>query len=206
MPASAKPDQIKRVVELVLENWDEIGVVEGDGVLHLPATLKKRAKNGGIVEEQIYLRNITNAQRMKARTRSRQWANELGLDLDRDRDLVDDLENYEILAYAVRDGEWVMHYQDGAALFKAYEAPSLQHLWATYDAWVRMQHPGFGTWDGAAIWQVIAKVRAQQSIAPLAVMPGFEQASCVLFMAREAALSPNAPWSRPSPATSTLAL
>lgn len=193
-----KGEQEKRVVQLVLENWDQIGVVEGDGKLHMPFALKRRAKDGGIKEERVWLRNIDNLQRMKARVRSREWAVSLGLDLERDRDLIDDLENYEILAYAIRDEQWVQHYQRGEDLFKAYEGPSLQAAWAEYDAWVRMQHPGFGTWDGKALWQVIAKVKATGSIAPLAVMPGFEQASCVLFMAREAYNSPNAPWWRPS--------
>ncbi len=202
----AEKEQIRRVVELVLDNWEQIGVVEGDGKLHMPFALKRRGKDGGIVEERVWLRNIDNLQRMRARTRSREWAGSLGLDLDRDRDLVDDLENYEILAYAIRDDSWVQHYQRGEDLFKAYEAPSLQQAWAEYDAWVRMQHPGFGTWDGKALWQVIAKVKAQGSIAPLAVMPGFEQASCVLFMARAAYDSPNAPWSQPSSATSMPAL
>lgn len=201
--AAEKSDQIERVVRLVLDNWGEIGVTESDGVLHMPTTLKRRAKEGGLTEEKVWLRNISNAQRMRSRTRSREWATELGLDLERDRDLVSDLESYEILAYAVRDAQWVQHYQRGADLYRAYDAPSLQHLWAEYDAWVRMQHPGFGTWDGKALWQVIAKVKAQGSILPLAVMPGYEQASCVLFMAKEAALSPNAPWSRRSSATST---
>lgn len=203
MTDKPKTAQVQQVVRLVLDNWNAIGVVEGDGVLHMPTTLKRREKDGGLREEKVFVRHISNAQRVKARVRSREWALSLGLDLERDRDLIDDLENYEILAFAIRDAQWVQHFQRGEDLYKAYDAPSLQHLWAEYDAWVRMQHPGFGTWDGAAMWEVVAKVKATGSIAPLAVMPGFEQASCALFMAMEAYHSPNAPWCKPSSATST---
>lgn len=201
---SEKRERVEQVVRLVLDNWDAIGVIEsGDGTLHMPFALKRRAKDGGISEERVWLRNITNLQRMKARVRAREWALSIGLDVERDRDLVDDLENYEILAYAIRDDSWVQHFQRGEDLFKAYDGPSLQAAWSEYDAWVRMQHPGYGSWDGKAMWEVVARVKAQGSIAPLAVMPGFEQASCVLFMARAAYDSPRAPWSQPSSEIST---
>lgn len=186
-------DEINQVVQLTLENWDLIGVVEGDGFLHLPSSIKKRSAKGGIEEEQVWLRTVTHEQRYKARVRSREWALELKLDLKEDADLIDQLENFEILAYAIRDKDFVQHYPDGRKLFKAYQPGSLEELWHRYDAWNRMQHPSFGTWDAEQIWQVIARVRAGSDISPLAVMPGREQANCVLFMAREAALSPNAP-------------
>ncbi len=196
---------VDNVVRLMLENWDLIGVVEGDGgILHLPATIKRRDKTGGVSETKVLLRNISNPQRVQSRVRSRAWAKELDLDLDRDRDLVDQLENYEILAYAIRDEDGFMqHVPNGSALWKQYDMQSLGEIWGAYDAWVRMLHPSFGTWDGEKIWKVIARVRAGSTLAPLAGMPGIEQASCLLFMAREAALSPNAPSWLASSATST---
>lgn len=192
-PRERKAD-IDRVVQLVLDNWDEIGVQESpDHILHLPATIKRRDVKGGVVEERVLLRNVSNPQRFKARTASRAWAKELDLDLERDRDLVDQLENYSILAYAIRDAQFIQHVPDARELWKTYDMQSLGELWGAYDAWVRMLHPSFGTWDAEKLWKVIAKVRAGSTLAPLAYMPGIEQASCVLFMAREAALSPNAP-------------
>ena len=192
-------DEINRVVQLTLENWDAIGVVEGDGVLHLPCTLKRRDVKGGIVEEQIWLRPLTNAQRYRARVRAREWATELKLDPKLDADLCDQLENFEILSYAIRGPELVQHFPSGVEIFKAYGPGSLDEVWGRYDAWCRMLHPSFGSWDAEQLWQVIARVRAHSDISPLAVMPGREQASCLLFMAREAALSPNAPsWLRSS--------
>jgi hypothetical protein len=193
-------DELNRVVQLTLENWDLIGVVEGDGIQHLPCPIKRRNSKGGLDDvETVWLRNITNEQRYKARVRSREWAAELKLDLARDADLVDQLENFEILAYAIRDSEWIQHYPRGVDIFKAYGPGELDQIWSRYDAWCRMLHPSFGSWDAEQLWTLIAKVRAHSDISPLAVMPGREQANCLLFMAREACCSPNAPsWLRSS--------
>jgi hypothetical protein len=191
---------VEQVVQLTLDNWEEIGVQESpDGILHLPATIKRRNAKGNVIEETVFLRNVSNPQRFKARTAARAWAAELQLDLDRDKDLVDQLENYSILAFAIRDGQFIQHMPDAKLLFKTYDMQSLNELWGVYDAWLRMLHPSFGTWDGEKLWKVIAKVSAGSTLAPLAVLPGIEQASCVLFMARECVHSPNAPsWLRSS--------
>lgn len=200
-------DDVERVVRLVLDNWQQIGVEEHDGVLHLPASIKRRNKQGGIDEVQVRLRNVSNPQRFKARTQARDWSKLLGLDLDRDADLVDQCENYCLLAYAIRDVEsFVQHVPDGQTLFKLYDPQALSELWGRYDAWVRMLHPSFGEWDGEKLWQVIARIRGAADITPLAVMPGIEQASCILLMARAACTSTIAPsWLRSS-GTSTPAL
>lgn len=196
----AQPTAVETVTRLILDNWESIGVEEHDGVLHMPAMIKRRDKTGGIAGDRVMLRNVTNPQRFRCRTESRSWALELGLDLDRDRDLVDQLENYCLLAFAVREpDQFTQHVPDGRTLFKLYAPASLDELWGIYDAWVRMLHPSFGTWDAEKMWQVIAKVRAGADLTPLAVMPGIEQASCMLLMASEACNSPNAPsWLRSS--------
>ena len=198
-------DKIEHVTRLVLENWDAIGVEELDGALHLPASIKRRDKSGAIAEVKVLMRNVTNHHRFKARTHSREWAKNLHLDLDRDADLVEHLENYSILAFAIRDvpegddRSSVQHVPDGETLFKLYDQQSLSELWGRYDAWIRMLHPSFGEWDAEQMWQVIARIRGGADVTPLAVMPGIAQASCILLMAREACCSPNAPsWLRSS--------
>lgn len=185
--------EVQRVVQLTIDNWEEIGITEKDGQLYLPATIRRRDVSGKLREEPVFLRMVSNQHRIKARTQSRAWALESGLDLDRDRDLIGDLENYCLLAFAICDKDKVQHFLDAKQLWQAYDTQALGDLWGAYDAWVRMLHPSFGTWDAEALWRVIAKVRAGRTIAPLAAMPGIEQASCLLFMALEACNSPNAP-------------
>lgn len=193
--AKAGEAQIEHVVKLVLENWDQIGVEERDGVLFLPATILRRDATGGVATvANVRLRVATNGERVRARVEAREFAKAQGLDLDRDVDLVDMFEQYAILARAIRDEDChTQHVPDAATLWKEYEPGSISELWGRYDAWVRMNHPSFGTWDAERMWQVIARIKQRSDISFLAVMPGFEQASCILLMAREACNSPNAP-------------
>lgn len=199
-------DEVDRAVRLVLENWEQIGVEECDGLLHMPAAIKRRNLQGGVTETPVRLRVINNAQRVRARTTARAWAKQQQLDLDRDSDLVEMFEEYSILSYAIRDVDChTQHVPDAETLWREYEPSSIAELWGRYDAWVRMQHPSFGNWDAEKMWHVIARIRASSDISFLAGMPGFEQASCILFMAREACDSPNAPSFARSSATSTRA-
>jgi len=197
-------DDVERAVSLVLENWDQIGVEERDGILHLPASIKRRNVTGGVDETPVRLRVVSNVVKVKARVEARAWAAKRSLDLDRDSDLVDMYENYCILAVAIRDTDChTQHVPDADTLWQDYEPSSIDELWGRYDAWVRMQHPSFGNWDGEKMWQVIARIKQRSDISFLAGMPGFEQASCILLMAREACCSPNAPSFARSSGTST---
>ena len=187
-------DDVERAVTLVLENWDQIGVEERDGILHMPASIKRRNAQGGVDETEVRLRAVSNAVKVRARVTARTWALKEKLDLDRDRDLVDMFEEYVILSVAIRDTDChTQHVPDPETLWREYEPASISELWGRYDAWVRMQHPSFGNWDGEKMWQVIARIKQRSDISFLAGMPGFEQASCILLMAREACSSPNAP-------------
>lgn len=199
--------QVDAVAAMMIEQWSSIGVEEHEGILHLPAAIKRRNRHGGVDETRVMLRGISNPQRYRSRTAAREWALTLHLDLDRDTDLVGQLENYCILGYAIRDAEppFVQHCESGEVLFKRYGHQSLSEVWGRYDGWVRMLHPSFGQWDAEQMWQVIARIKGGADITPLAVMPGIAQASCLLFMAREACCSTNAPsWLRSS-VTSTQA-
>lgn len=197
-------DDVERAVALVLENWEQIGVEERDGILHLPASIKRRNAQGGVDETPVRLRVVLNPVKVRARREAREWALKEKLDLDRDVDLVDMFENYCILSHAIRDLDChTQHVPDALTLWRDYDPASISELWGRYDAWVRMQHPSFGNWDGEKMWQVIARVKQRSDISFLAVMPGFEQASCILLMAREACCSPNAPSFARSSGTST---
>lgn len=197
-------DDVERAVALVLENWDQIGVEERDGILHMPAAIKRRTVEGGVSEVPVRLRVVTNPVKARARREAREWALKEKLDLDRDRDLVDMFEEYVILSYAIRDTDChTQHVPDALTLWRDYDPSSIAELWGRYDAWVRMQHPSFGTWDAEKMWRMIAQIKNRSDVSFLAAMPGFEQASCILLMAREACCSPNAPSFARSSETST---
>lgn len=193
-------EQVEAAVQFTIDNWDALGVQEQDGVPHLPATIKRRNAKGGTDGHPVMLRNITNLQKYQARTEARAYAQKLKLDLDRDAALVDELENFAILSYAVREPKppFDRHVPGLDHLVQLYEAQSLYELWGRFNTWVEMLDPRFGSMDPEQLWQVIARVAKERNPAPLASMPGHVQYTCIVLMAREACHSPNRPsWLQP---------
>jgi hypothetical protein len=192
-----------KAVALVLENWNALGVQAHGDILHLPAAIKRRDVKGALTEVRVMLRNVSNDQLIKARVQSRQLALGMKLDLDRDKDLVEQLENYAILAFAIRDARapFDQHVPDAEELLRRYDNQSLSELWARYNVWVDMLDPRFGAMDHEQLWRVIVRIAAEGSPSPLVAMPSIEQITCITLMAREALHSPNRPSWAPPPAT-----
>lgn len=199
-------DPTDRAVAFVLDNWDALGVTEHAGQLHMPATIKRRTAAGGIDETPVVLRNVSNVQRVRARTQSRSLALEWKLDLDRDADLVEQIENYSILCFAMRDPKtYDQHLPNVAALLDAYDTQALAELWGRYNTWIEMLDPRFGAFDAEELWRVIVRIAREKNPSPLVGMPGVAQFTCIVLMAEQALLSPMRPsWLQPS-ATSSAA-
>lgn len=192
-------DPVDKAVRFTLDNWDALGVEENAGILHLPASIKRRTKTGAVSEKKVMLRNVTNAHKFRCRNTARRYAGELELDLDRDRDYISEIENYSILAYAIREPKsFDQHVPGVAELVDLYESQSLAELWGIYNSWVEMLDPRFGEVTDEQLWLVIARVAKEKNITPLVGMPGFEQHTCIVAMASQALLSPNRPsWLQP---------
>ena len=187
-------DAVARGAAFVIDNWDALGVAEHDNVLHLPAALKRRTKTGGIAEVPVMLRNVTNAHRFKARVQSRALALSWGLDLDRDRDQVEQLENYAILAYAIRDPRtFDQHMASVDLLLTHYDTQSLAEIWGRYNVWVEMLDPRFGEMTAEQLWQVIARIAREKTPAFLVSMSSVMQFTSIVSMAELALDSPKRP-------------
>jgi hypothetical protein len=194
--ADSNPEKaVAKAAAFVVDNWETLGVEEHDGVLHLPAALKRRNKSGGIDEVPVMLRNVTNPYKFKARVQARTMATTLwSLDLDRDRDQVEQLENYCLLAYAIRDPKtFDQHVMTAELLLQRYDTQALAEIWGRYNVWVEMLDPRFGELDAEQLWQVIARIAREKTPAPLVSMPSREQFSCIVSMASAACTSPNRP-------------
>ncbi len=191
----------------VIDNWDSLGIEEQGGVLHMPATIQRRNKAGSLDEVPVMLRNVSNSHRFKARTMAREYGAALKFDLDRDAVLIEQIENYAILAYAIRDRKapFDQHVPNVDELIKLYDTQSLSTVWGVYNTWVEMLDPRFGTMDAEQLWQTIVRIAREKTPAPLAAMPGYAQYTCMVLMAQEALLSPNRPSWLQSSAISTLA-
>jgi hypothetical protein len=196
-------DPVDRAVRLTLDNWAELGIEEHEGVLHMPASIKRRNKTGGVDEVPVMLRNVTNVHKHRARVLARDLAGKMKLDLDRDRDLIEQIENYAILSYAVRDPKtYDQHVATAGELLERYDTQSLAELWGRYNLWVDMLDPRYGELEAEQLWRVIARIASEKNPSPLAGLAGFEQASCIVLMAVAASNSPTRPSWLGSPTTS----
>lgn len=183
--------ELKRLVELSVENFNELGVVGEPGDLYLPTKLKTRKADGGISTVDVLLKQPTNKQRVRARIESRAMAVKSGLDLKEDTDLVTEMENYHLLWFALRDPK-----------SKGQFAPTVQELWDKFtdatmaechvrlSTWTDMQDPRYGYLSEDKLWQCAYAIAEDGNMLPLAGMRGYEQASCISAMAAEALKSP----------------
>jgi len=190
---------VDRATRITIENWQALGVEEHAGVLHMPAAIKRRTATGAVEETRVMLRNVTNEHRFRCRNAAREHAKLMKLDLDRDRDMVGEIENYALLAYAIRDPKsFDQHVPGVAELVSRYDAQSLVELWGVYNAWLEMLDPRYGELDDEQLWQVIVRIAKEKHIGPLVALPGVEQHSCIIAMALAALRSPMAPsWLQP---------
>lgn len=182
-------------VRFVIDNWDSLGVEEQDGVLHMPAAIKRRNKTGGLDAVPVMLRNVTNAHRFRARTQARDFALSLKFDLDRDAAIVEEIENYAILAYAIREAKkpFDQHVPNVDELLRLYDTQSLVELWGVYNVWVEMLDPRFGEMSSDQLWQTIVRIAKEKTPVPLVSMPSVMQYSCIVAMAEVALNSPTRP-------------
>lgn len=185
--------------------WDELGIVEDEtGALLLPVELRKRTKDGGVKGQAAMLRPLENRQKISARKRAREWFEELALDYEKDKDFFDELENYQLLAFALRDADppHLQHEYDAKALFDRYSSGELMSTFERLQQWTDVCDPRYGDLEAKEMWEVIQRIARDGNPSFLAGMRSFEQLTCITFMAQEASRSPRAPWSPQPPRTS----
>lgn len=192
-----------RAVELTLETFQALGVTSEDNHLFLPTTLRVRNATGGCDETKALLRLPDHGQRRRARLESRKECQSLGYDLDLDKDRFQEAENMWLLWFALREPETRGQLEVSVEeMLKRFPEQTLAEVWTRLQVWADMLDPRYGKLSGSELWGVIAEVALRGNMLPLAGMPGSEQATCIIVMAREALLSPNAPSQESSPSTS----
>lgn len=174
------------------KSWDELEAIEqADGRLLFPDAIRRRSKDGKLVEEPVRLRLLRKDERRKARGEARKWAKEDGLDPDQEPALFEEMDNLCILARAIRSPtephEQHMLYQQ---LEKSYDGRSLQEVWDRYQIYEDMADPRTGVVDDKTFWAGVGAIAKAGNILPLAALGSLEQNEFIARMAREALLSP----------------
>jgi hypothetical protein len=187
---------LEKAVKVGAELFEALGVVGSSEGPLLPAVLRKRTETGALEEKPIMIMTLDEPRRYKARVKSREWAIRLKLDLERDKDLVSQLENYELLAYAIREPKGPTYdqvYAKGEELFAAWKKGPLMEIWGLVNHWEDINNPRFGELTRDELWDVVQRIHREKTLRPLMLTAGIEQASCIMLMAEAALSSPMAP-------------
>ena len=171
--------------QLLGKSWDDLEVLEHAGHLLFPAEVYRRVRGGEFEPIKVRLRVPRGTDLRKARVKAREWALEEGLDLQADRDLVDDLEIMCTLARAIRNATpphepWVA---DPRELDKDYDRRSLMQVWGKLDSLVHVLDPAPNTISGDEMVALLGAIVRENSIVPLAVYGPESQAGFIVTMA-----------------------
>lgn len=186
--------------QLLGRDWSQLQVLEEAGSLMFRETLYRRGLDGGFKEEPVYVRVPRLPDRRRARVAARKWALEEGLDLDRDAELVDDMETLWIMTLCIHNADGAEDPRPGVGTFheqwvgtpqeleKRYDMGSLMQLWAKMDALGQVVDPRINTIEKEEMLALIAGIAKSRTIDPLHVYGPGAQKDCIVFMA-EALLS-----------------
>lgn len=187
-PAKITDDDRRQVWEQIrAKRWSELGVIESFGRLLFPSFIWKRdVRTGEFVGDKIMIRVPRGDDLRKARVEARKIATDEKLDLDRDKDQVDDLETLCILWAAIRSPtepfEPLM--MDARDLEKRYDRPALEHVNFIVSQMRRVIDPHVSGMDAEELAALTAAIVERGNIVPLAAFDGATQSTFIVTLAR----------------------
>ena len=181
------------LTQLFGKTWGELEVLENDGYLLFPEKLYRRSLGGKFEAEDVLIRIPREPEQRKARIDARALALEEGLDLDRDADLVENLETTCLMTLCIRnanvgkgaDGKefyepWIL---DPRQLEKRYDQSSLTQLFAKIESLALVVDPRPNSIGNMELLTLISAISKERNIAPLHVFGPGVQNSCIVSMA-----------------------
>lgn len=182
------------MTQLMTKDWSKLEVIENADGLLFPDNLYRRRADGTFEETPVLLKVPREYDARKARVMARKIAKDEKLDLQLDKDLVENLETTCLMSLCVlnakpgvdpRDGSkfhepWVT---DPLQLEKQYDRESLTQLWAKIDNLSHVVDPRPDVIGNAELLVLIAKIAEARNIAPLLVYGSAAQNTSIVSMA-----------------------
>ena len=152
-----------------------------------PAQIYKRKNDGSFQKIDVMLRIPRENELRAARAEARAIATSDGLDLDRDKDLIDNIENICIMVKAIRNctSPYESWEPDPRILEKKYDRASLMQVWAKLEALTAVVNPAPDRISAEEIWAVVCRIAEEGNLLPLHVYGSEAQSICVITMAKQ---------------------
>jgi hypothetical protein len=180
------------IPEMGGQTWEELEVSRhASGRLMFRGELRQRNERGQIKVTPVRVCVPNPRDKVEARAEARGWfASIKNLDVDRDKDLFDEMEQVCILALAVRTSDpphgQFCDYEELAN----YEEASLRDIRERITVLEQMLDPREPVTNEETFWRKTFAVARGSTILPLTDIAGHEQPSLVVRMAKEACRSP----------------
>lgn len=181
-----EPKSHDLAIQIANTPWDELETFEAHDYVHFPEVLlRRRGGKEGFEAIKVALRIPKPAEKRKARALSRAAALADNLDLEKDADLVDDLENMHLLSMAIRNRTkpYEAMVPDPLELERLYDQRSLAQLWTKLNSITDIVDPRPNDLSREEVLHVIAQIAKTQQIYPLHVLGPQSQISCIATMA-----------------------
>jgi hypothetical protein len=178
-------DDERPAERLANEGWEGLEVVEFADHLLFPDTLERRTTSGAVEQRAVYLRVPREHEFRAARFKARAMAKDDGLDLDRDRDLIANLENICLLSVAIRNNTPPHEplEPDPMRLERTWDRVCLTRMWERLDEVNVKLNPQNGSITRDEMVALVAKVARERSLDPLVGYGSVARNSFVIFMA-----------------------
>jgi hypothetical protein len=170
---------------LLRKSWAELEALEFQGRLLFPGELRRYKADGSLFSVAVKLRVPRAGDLRKARVIARDLAARVKLDLDRDKDMVEGLENLVILQEAIRNTTepYEPYVADPLELERSWDADSLAEVWTRLDALRAQIDPAPADMSQEQTFAVLAQIAAEQSITPLVAFGPGTRARFIISMA-----------------------
>jgi hypothetical protein len=186
MEPGVPEDQFDHVMEQLLKKqWGDLEVKEAEGRLLFPEKIYRRSRDGSFEAVPILIRILRHHEIRQARLNARVQAEEEGLDPDRDKDLIQNMEAMHELAIAMRDPKDPLIPFDphAAELEKHYDPDSLLQIYEKLDRFTMALDPRPQEISEGEIVALAAAISKERTILPLAVYGPVAQNISIVYMA-----------------------
>lgn len=177
--------------QLFKKSWDELQAIENNDRVLFPDHIKKRKADGTVDRVDVMFQVPREPDHRAAKIKARTIGIKEGFDLDRDKDVFEQLENICLLSICIRNKThpYEPWEPDPLALEKKYDSSSLSAAYDAMDCYAGMIDPRPDDLSEMDCWSLVAAMAKAKNTYPLLVCGRDSQSTLVLFMADQLANS-----------------